>query len=1190
MWKMYLYKLYNINIYRMETAFGIITSAGLVLLILSDYGVFTAVPVIKPSPDASVINQHIWQTVNKHVGQLERQSVEKSKCIETASRTLECQLPVLDSSFDLSNYSVSWFFKILVHCDKKRSLPSRLSDGVFEKIGQDLAIIKISYCNFIKISKNAFRGLKRLNFLSIEGENNSQQGKTGLKIFIGSNLTQQIETVHTSSCATTTCDPDNLVLPNGIFSELDLAGLKLTTMRLTSTIWQVVKSLRNLKLLNLNKNKIKLIDINVINKLQKLDMLSLNDNYIQVIRNGSFESLSLLQRLFLSRNKIRFLERDAFKGLSQLIELWLSGNSIHTLNTGTFNGLHMLEVRGNNASSIAISTFESLTNLDMLDLAEKSIHTLKTGTFNGLTGLHALYLTGNNISTIEINTFESLTELDILDLSENSIHTLNMGTFNGLTGLYRLNLTGNNISTIENNTFASLPELVILDLSGNSFHTLNMRTFNGLTGLYRLNLAGSSISTIENHTFASLTELVILDLSGNNISTLETDTFTGLCNIRQMFLAENHINTIALEALSPLKTLQKLHLSDNRIKMFPTLPSSLKSLLLSNNDIVEIDTTSFARLTNLSMLDLSHNTIREFTHYTIPNTIEKFNISSNNISVTSFNLPSNLAYADFRNNQLKSLKVTGLQKYRGNHGSGTIYFAGNGNPFNCVCNLEVFNNGSSFYYDSNNVPQYHIWDFASIICSSKFMYEPREITEIPLPEFSCQYHTSCPQNCTCYLWNHRENINIVSCLNAGSTSVPVNISETCTILDLSGNMFHSLVPGNFDGSSQLTELYLNASNVTEIKEGTFRNLLNLGKLDLGHNNIYSLDSGIFTGLTRLFFLDLSFNSIHVLMENTFESLTGLKYLDLSRNKLETITTSVVENVHNMYTLQSLYLSNNHWSCNCTFLEKFLPLTRTNGVQDQGDIICFMSNNTKYQLIKIDLPDFCPDNDNDSGSKPMSTAEIALTIGFSVFVIGTILFCILLKNKNFIRLLCFIKCGWRPGKNEMDRYYDAFVSFNKDDTGFIVRELMPRLEVPRQDRPAYNLCIHFRDFPVGSCIANTILAAIRHSKRVIIILSNNFLQSEWCHYEFQAAHQQVIDEKTNRIIMVLLQDINTDLLDAKLKLFLRTRKYVKYGDPRSWDKIEYVMPKQKKQGEGNLNVDNIDNVPADNMQDDAPLLR
>ena len=78
-------------------------------------------------------------------------------------------------------------------------------------------------------------------------------------------------------------------------------------------------------------------------------------------------------------------------------------------------------------------------------------------------------------------------------------------------------------------------------------------------------------------------------------------------------------------------------------------------------------------------------------------------------------------------------------------------------------------------------------------------------------------------------------------------------------------------------------------------------------------------------------------------------------------------------------------------------------------------------------------------------------------------------------------------------------------------------------------------MHYRDFPVGDAIADTIVESVQASKRTIILLSNNFVDSEWCRFEFRAAHQHVLREGGHRLIIVVLEDVAEERLDADLKV-------------------------------------------------------
>ena len=84
-------------------------------------------------------------------------------------------------------------------------------------------------------------------------------------------------------------------------------------------------------------------------------------------------------------------------------------------------------------------------------------------------------------------------------------------------------------------------------------------------------------------------------------------------------------------------------------------------------------------------------------------------------------------------------------------------------------------------------------------------------------------------------------------------------------------------------------------------------------------------------------------------------------------------------------------------------------------------------------------------------------------------------------------------------------FDAFVSYAHADFKWVCDELVPRLE--NRERP-FRLCVHERDFLGGADVVENIIASIETSRRTLVVLSNAYIQSEWCRFEFKQAHFKV----------------------------------------------------------------------------------
>ena len=80
-----------------------------------------------------------------------------------------------------------------------------------------------------------------------------------------------------------------------------------------------------------------------------------------------------------------------------------------------------------------------------------------------------------------------------------------------------------------------------------------------------------------------------------------------------------------------------------------------------------------------------------------------------------------------------------------------------------------------------------------------------------------------------------------------------------------------------------------------------------------------------------------------------------------------------------------------------------------------------------------------------------------------------------------------------------------------------------------------------------------------------LFCRNFLQSQWCLYEFQQAYLLVMEGKINYLIIVLLEDVPRDAMSPELRAYLKTHTYL---DARNYDinmatvrkQLRFSMPK------------------------------
>ena len=716
------------------------------------------------------------------------------------------------------------------------------------------------------------------------------------------------------------------------------------------------------------------------------------------------------------------------------------------------------------------------------------------------------------------------------------------------------------------------PFVVNIDMTYKGLRDLSQVTFDMHTHFIKLNLSRNNIAQAEIYQRFTPTirepPVKVLDLSHNQLQENTLNDYLLFTQLQELYLSHNKYTVVPFHTVST-EELDKFHwrmqgmidpgwvekplsertesetASDNKLYLSKLL-FDLRTLDLSYNKIHQIDLYSGVidpTLLPIRGLFFQHNEIDKIPNIVFNNRyISVADFSNNYIGFEAFvkslnevnlnwlrSMPNNvmtkleLSYNRFRVFNSSLLAPKGVHN--------AVFLLQNfnvhlhHNPI--VCNCTTY----KFYSQLAKLQEYATFHLRLSESSTKYVEtldfyrnqgecaEPSKFSGRPLMTIQ-QYEFKecfedppqyCPENCTCYDGYFQQKYNenpgiIVNCTGAGMTEMPQNIPDLTVQLILRQNRIKSLSKRGY--------------------------------------------------METISVLDLSLNKILTISEDFMsESTANLKHVDLSSNQIIELPNSV-QNMENA----TFNINYNTLRCSCksVWMKKWL-MNSTKYVKDWQSILCFSGPQKGIRVINmIERYPEC-----DGKTTYLKDTVIKLVGGIvSVFIIGITLGVVVFWYRGEIKVWLYARFRWHPwdkGDDDItDKDYDAFVSYSQSDVTWVRNELMPFLE---SEKNQFQLCVHVRDFVPGVTITKNIMTAIDCSRRTILVLSREFLKSEWCHLEFQAAHQKALQDRSNYLIVILLEDINPKDLDGSLKLYMKTNTYVNAEDAWFERKLLYAMPEK-----------------------------
>ncbi|XP_063314606.1 toll-like receptor 2 [Pelobates fuscus] len=705
-----------------------------------------------------------------------------------------------------------------------------------------------------------------------------------------------------------------------------------------------------------------------------------------------------------------------------------------------------------------------------------------------------------------------------LDLSNNKIQVLTGSDLNAYNKLEILHLTWNEIQTISDDTFDSLRNLKDMDLSYNKLKNLSPTWFRNLHMLKYLNLLGNLYPTLGiSSLFSSLSSLTSLKFGNQYLSDLKLENLKGLERLDEVHIHFPNLKEYAKGSLKEIQHINYIILTMN-INLAPDIL----------NDLVY--SVTLFEIRNMSLL--------------LPEDVTGFSLFTE----------TSVRKLIFKNCTITDKSTARLLEIMQHYKNITDLI---------LEDSELLGTGQGYplLKDDKN-------SLTTII-----------IRNLQIPNFYLFSDLS-------FAYILVKHIKSITCTGTNVFLIPCNFSRSflsMEYLDVSENLLTDIFLASsacfLDGGGAWPLLKtLNVSKNLLTKLPDVAHLLSsqpyLINLDLSQNKFGESSLSECKWAPTLKYLNLSscqLKEIHLCIPTTLE------ILDISSNYLTTF-------VAKMPDLKVLYVSNNRMSklpgnahlpslglliirANKLIgffksdLEVFLKLTGLDGRDNSYDCSCeFLDYIKSHSEILLGWPEnYICDSPSSVRNLKIQDAQLSIvkchkTLFVTVScIILIVVIAIIVALCHFLHVIWYVKMtyAWLKAKrkplkvSEREICYNAFVSYSEMDSEWVENMMAQELE---NSAPSLKLCLHKRDFVPGKWIIDNIIDAMEKSYKTLFILSENFVQSEWCKYELEFSHFRLLDENNDTAILILLEPIEKESMPKrfyKLRKLMNTKTYMEW---------------------------------------------
>ena len=750
-------------------------------------------------------------------------------------------------------------------------------------------------------------------------------------------------------------------------------------------------------------------------------------------------------------------------------------------------------------------------------------------TFTGLTNLRHLYLGSNHFSYLKPFIFDRLSTLKGLDLHNNHLRyasSFPLDIFKPLTSLVEIN--------IEKICHPWTGKCTYIDTQLSVISSLKILRMDGFP------------KQVSGPGFKSLRNLEEIYLADRNLTEITENTFYNFKNsrLRTLWLPLCYIKVIHQFSFSFLKNLDTLVLSSN----YELCDEGLLNITIGLNStkIRHIDVSSTCRSTwALSPPTIQHLQSTKLEVLVFPTS----SIMFINPAVFEY-LPQTLKYLDLQGNHLSMIDLTFLSALKNLQ---TLYINDQSEESSA---LTV--NHERPHLDYTTIP---VSGDKNEIIRNASVQSRNESTQLELlSDTNGDVHEQTKRSVD----EHNQNTRLVHTIGVDCFG---DLPYSLHTIDLSNSGLLSgpigVVVQIFCGSNNsLKHLDISTQRPGKDNEKFYfkallmrlKNLRMLETLDLSGNRLKDFHVSTFSKLTRLKRLSLNLNSL-VEVKFDIQRLSSLQILDLSDNRIGYLSdkfTRAIEEIAKHSNL-TVYLHGNKLVCNCNHLKFVSWLRHTKVIFRKDNLTCEYKNGSELALSNIE-----------DIHRTLEAECVFVTILVScifVFVVQTLILgsvAVLVDRRWRFKYLSLIgKKAINPYHPIEDREitldYDMYISYSFDHMitpNMTLHELVAQKIHPCLKRRGINVIIR-EELDVGRKLYEVISHALRRSRKVVVLMSNDYCQDHWNVFEFNMAAMEGIYTKREVLVPVVLETLNLKDVHEEVYAYLRSGPVARFTSETSF---------------------------------------